>query len=328
MLARSRQLLGKAKSALVSAIEVYNKPDFAYREETFCILALNAWELLLKARILSGADNDPRAIYVRETRQTKSGERSKKEYFRRNRAGNPHTMGLSQLVAALDKDPTSRLSPAIKSNLDALTEVRDNAIHYMNPGPLLAKRVLEIGTASVRNFVDIAHKWFSEDLSEYSLYLMPIGFLPFTGVVQAVSPSADEAKLLEYLESLISGVTDDQSMGYSVALEVDISMKRSTSDASLQVAVTDDPSAPKVQVSEEDIRKQYPWGYSDLGKRLRNRYIDFKMNEKYHSIRIPLRSDPRYVRTRVLDPGNPKSAKKDFYNPNITRVFDRHYTRK
>lgn len=328
MLARSRQLLGKAKSAIVSAIELYNKPDFAYREETFCILALNAWELLLKARILSGAGNDPRAIYVREPRRTKSGEQSKKQYFRRNRAGNPHTMGLSQLVAVLDKDSSTRLSPAIKSNLDALTEIRDNAVHYMNPGPRLSKRVLEIGTASVRNFVDLARKWFSEDLSEYSLYLMPIGFLPLTGAVQAVSPSADEAKLLKYLETLIREVASDQSMGYSVALEVDISMKRSTSDASLQVAVTDDPTAPKIQLTEEDIRKKYPWDYSELGRRLRNRFIDFKMNDKYHSIRKPLRSDLRYVRTRLLDPGNPKSAKKDFYNPNIMGVFDRHYTRK
>ena len=47
---RSVKLYRKAEAALISAIEAYNKPDFKYREETFSILALNAWELLLKAK--------------------------------------------------------------------------------------------------------------------------------------------------------------------------------------------------------------------------------------------------------------------------------------
>jgi len=328
VLARSLQLLDKAKSALVSAIEVYNKPDFAYREETFSILALNAWELLLKARILASADNDPRSIYVYEKRRTKSGEPSKKRYIKKNRAGTAHTMGLSQLVAKLDRDPTTRLSPAIKSNLHALTEVRDNAVHYMNPGPRLSKRVLEIGTASVRNFIDFAQRWFSEDLSEYSLYLMPIGFLPPLGTVVGVSRSANEAKLLQYLESLIGSSDDERSMGYSVALEVNISMTRSSSDASLGVAITDDPDALKVRLAEEDIRNKYPWDYAELSRVLRGRYVDFKMNKKYHSIRKSLHSDLGYVKTRFLDPGNPNSSKKDFYSPNILRVFDGYYRRK
>lgn len=328
MRARSLQLLDKAKSALVSAVEIYNKPDFAYREETFSILALNAWELLLKAKIVAAANNNPRSIYVYQKRQTKSGSMSKRQYIKINRAGNPHTMGLSQLLTSLDRDPATRLSPAIKSNLHALIEVRDNAVHYMIAGPGLSKRVLEIGMASVRNFIDLAQRWFSEDLSEYSLYLMPIGFVPPLGTVAGISPSGDEAKLLQYLEYLIDTSDDERSMGYSVALEVDISMKRSSSDTSLAVTITHDPDAPRVQLTEEDLRQRYPWEYAELAQNLRERYVDFKANAKYHSIRKPLRTDPRYVKTRLLDPGNPKSLKKDFYSRNIVMVFDRYYTRK
>jgi hypothetical protein len=43
---------------LISAIEIYNKPAFAYREETFAILALNAWEISLKAELLNLRNND------------------------------------------------------------------------------------------------------------------------------------------------------------------------------------------------------------------------------------------------------------------------------
>jgi hypothetical protein len=46
---RSAQLLNNAEAALISAIEIYNKPTFAYRKETFATVALNARELLLKA---------------------------------------------------------------------------------------------------------------------------------------------------------------------------------------------------------------------------------------------------------------------------------------
>lgn len=49
-----RVLLDKSMDSMLSAIEIYNKPNFNYREETFAVLAINAWELLLKAYIYLG----------------------------------------------------------------------------------------------------------------------------------------------------------------------------------------------------------------------------------------------------------------------------------
>ena len=51
MKSRARCLAGKSIDAMLGAIEAYNKPSYAYREEAFAILAVNAWELLLKAPI-------------------------------------------------------------------------------------------------------------------------------------------------------------------------------------------------------------------------------------------------------------------------------------
>lgn len=50
---RYAALVDKSLQACSAAIEIYNKPDFRYREEAFSILMLNAWELLLKARVLN-----------------------------------------------------------------------------------------------------------------------------------------------------------------------------------------------------------------------------------------------------------------------------------
>ena len=44
-----RSLLDKSIASMLAAIEIYNKPNFTYREDSFAILCVNAWELLLKA---------------------------------------------------------------------------------------------------------------------------------------------------------------------------------------------------------------------------------------------------------------------------------------
>ena len=41
----SKELLDRSVLAMVAAIEIYNKPGISYRNESFTILAINAWEL-------------------------------------------------------------------------------------------------------------------------------------------------------------------------------------------------------------------------------------------------------------------------------------------
>lgn len=49
MKARSKELLDRAVAATVAAIEIYNKPDFLFREEAFAINGSRATSLLLTA---------------------------------------------------------------------------------------------------------------------------------------------------------------------------------------------------------------------------------------------------------------------------------------
>ena len=145
-LSRSARLLQNAEAALISSIEIYNKPAFAYREETFSILALNAWELLLKAKLLAIKDNDPRCLHIYATRELAPGRQSKKRYVKRNRTGNKMTIGIDACIVLLEAERIAVPEP-VKKNLAALAEVRDNAIHFINASPQLSKQVLEIGTS-------------------------------------------------------------------------------------------------------------------------------------------------------------------------------------
>lgn len=324
-LSRAARLLQNAEAALISAIEIYNKPTFAYREETFAILALNAWELLLKAKLMELHGNNPRCLYVYYNAKTKTGKTSKKLRVKRNRTGNIMTIALDGCLSALEKKGVTVPGPA-KTNLEALTEIRDNAVHYINASPQLSKQVLEIGTASLRNFIELGKLWLDLDLSGYSLYLMPIGFLPPAYGATGITISNDEKNLVNYLASLMKAGADDSIPDYHVSLDVNISFKRTSADAATTVMVTNDPNALRVTLSEEDIRTRFPWDYEELTKRLKARYIDFKENVKYHDLRRNFATDPQYMKSRFLDPGNTQSSRKDFYNPNIVAQFDKSYT--
>ena len=88
-IARSTRFLQKAEAALLSSIEVYNQPTFAYREETFSILALNAWELLVKGKLLAEHGNKPRCLYTFEKRTLKGGQLSTKLYLKKEPVWRP-----------------------------------------------------------------------------------------------------------------------------------------------------------------------------------------------------------------------------------------------
>lgn len=94
------------------------------------------------------------------------------------------------------------------------------------------------------------------------------------------------------------------------------------------VRVVNDPNAPVVSLREEDILKNYPYDYRNLTKKIRERYSDFIENKSYHEIRRPLEAESKYCYTRLIDPNNPNSGFKRFYNPAILDEFDKHYTKR
>ncbi|HET9131358.1 MAG TPA: DUF3644 domain-containing protein, partial [Terriglobia bacterium] len=62
----SEDLIAASIQSALAAIEIYNKPVFAYREQAFTILLINAWETLCKAKLVRNAGGDSTTIYVRK----------------------------------------------------------------------------------------------------------------------------------------------------------------------------------------------------------------------------------------------------------------------
>lgn len=65
--------------------------------------------------------------------------------------------------------------------------------------------------------------------------------------------------------------------------------------------------------------------YCKLTEECKKQYPDFKCDQKYHDIKKMLFGNEKFCYIRHLDPDNPKSSKKTFYDPNILQEFDKHY---
>jgi len=325
MKSRARIMTGKSLEAMLAAMEVYNKPDFSYREENFAILAINAWELLLKARVLQLSGNKVSAILKYERRRRSDGTRTEKRYRVKNRSGTHLSIGLFKAFDLIVNEYGDTIHQSVRTNLELLCEIRDNSIHFLNKGFGFAKLVQELGTANLRNYVTLIRQWFGIDLSEYNFFLMPLAFIGQSNVAQTINLNSEERRLIEYLRSQTSTEESDTPDDFNVTLKIDIRFSKSKSSEGEKVQVTNDPDATKVTLTEEDIRERYPWDYNILTTRLRKLYVDFKENQQYHDIRKKLEQDDRYCKKRFLDPKKKSGVGKCFYNPNIVREFDRYY---
>jgi len=328
MKSRSRALADKSLEAMIAALEIYNKPRYDYREEAFSILATNAWELLLKARIMQLDSNRVSSLYVKERRKLTSGKMSSKLYVKRNRAETPMSIGLFQAHDRLVSDYGDTIPKAVRYNLELIVEVRDSAIHFMNKGLDVAKLVQELGTASLRNYVYLVRTWFGIDLASYNFYLMPLAFVGQASHVDVISLNADERKVVDFLTKEIAKDQTQAGDDCSVALRLDLKFLRSAEPSAQKVVITNDPSATPISISEEDFRQRYPWDYRILTTRLRKRYIDFIENNDYHTYRRRFEKDKRFCDERYLDPIKKTGQPKRFYSPNIQSEFDNIYTKK
>jgi hypothetical protein len=310
----AKELLQKSIHACLSAIEIYNKPDFKYREETFSILMINAWELLFKAKLLHDNGNKAKAIY---------------DGTKNNRTGNPKTIDINESMRKLGEHNVPK---DLRLNLAGLIEIRDNAVHFMNKGAMFCVKVQEFGTASLRNYLILLQKWFNYDLSKYNFFLMPLSF--YTPQIMspiALSKSSQEMKkVIEFLAYLENESSTNSENNMNVSMKLSTKFVRSSSESNLLVQYSNDPDAIRIKTTvEDDLARRYPMSFTDLRMKLKERYKGLKFNQEFNAFKREL-EDPekngvRYCTIRLLNPKNEKSSKMKFYSTEIFKEFDNHY---
>lgn len=323
-------LVEKSLNASLAAIEIYNKPDFKYREDAFCVLMQNAWELLLKARILKENNGDLRSIEVWEPKLKKDGTKSKRKQPKVNGSGNPFTFGFQKAANVVAGYQTDKIDERCLANLMLLTEIRDNSIHFVNNDTGLSLRIQEVGTAALRNFMIAVQSWFDVNLDRYNFYLMPIAFHAPDSAIQSLLHNNQPERVRNLLDqiTLAEHNLPNKSLDeFSVTMQVELKWTRASGvDAVPVTPAPNDPKAIPVTMKDEDYWGRL-WTYDDLVSHLRRRYSDFKQNGDFHKIRLPLKKDAGFCEQRYQNPVK-RTGPKDFYNPKIISEFDKHYTRK
>ncbi len=278
-----KNLLDKSVAAALSSIEIYNKPDFKYREEVFVILLINAWELLLKAKILMDSKN-PNAIYVYEGR-----------YIKKNRAKTPYTVDIMGALKKLE------LNNILEENLDRLVDIRDTAIHFYN-NDSTSYLVYSLGAASLRNFNKLVKEWFNLDFSKtYNFNILPLGFAynfkTFTTLAIDNEPSVIKNIILDISERQKNNQVENE--GFYLVCEIKaeiVSAKRIAEVKAPRIIVDKEAKDAAIAIIErKNVTDLYPYTWTDLRDKLKKEVPKFKQNDLNKIIKKHnLKGDEKY----------------------------------
>ena len=317
--AKYSKFVDKSIQAMLSAIELYNKPNYTYREESFSILMVNAWELLLKAKKLQDNKGNMTSIYVIESKVTKDGKPRKRYKYKTTKSGNFMTISVSNLVKEIN-------DASLKLQLETLIEIRDNAIHFINSNGYLDKTLVEIATATLTSYSEIVKQWFNRNLSTYDLYLIPLSLkMPSNFTSAQLSTEPEQCKnLINYIGSQVAK-TDAESI-HNITISVDIKLNRN--NKGLDVKFDKENGVPIYQDSEEVFMKKYPLDYGQLIEKLRSKNKDLKLNLDFHSIRKNLCKNPDLYKERFLDYHKQTGMKKGYYSSNMVKKITEEYERR
>ena len=308
---RETVMARSACEALLAAVEVYNKPKAEYKEQTVAFLMVNAWEVLIKARIVQLNGGRLQAIYRRK-RNSRLFEYS------------PDGDGEVLTIGIRDALKQSGLPEEAKSNIHGLMKIRNRATHLGALVPGLKQTILEFSTASVQNFVKTYKDWFGESID--APYLLPLGFVGQAQAAVTTFPKRQK-QLLEELSELARSHTATDSE-YSVVMQIRVELNRGLSGGG-NIGLTNDPSVPKVSISDDEALKTFSTSYNELVNKCKDRYPDFKRNQRFHTVMKLINEDPKCTYERKLDPTTEKgTTKKRFYNSEqVFAKLDSEYTR-
>jgi hypothetical protein len=192
-----RKLLANGKAALLSAIEIYNKPRIDYRDECFVILLLNAWELIVKA-VLS---RNGQTIFYPKVRGQAYRTYSLADAFQR----------IEKLL------PANLSAPALRMNLELLSTYRDNSVHFYNARHF-GTVIYALAQTSIVNLKDLLKAVFDIELSdEITWQLLPLGLNapidPIDYISGRTAPAKQSTAVKQFLAQIVNSTHTLEAQG-------------------------------------------------------------------------------------------------------------------
>jgi len=242
-----RRLVENSMSAMLSAIEIFNKPRISYRDEVTVVLVVNAYELLLKAILRNAGKN----IFYRKRRKEPYLTLSLDDCIKR--------MHNFKLWGNLDGE-------AVAANVLTLAEYRNRAIHLYNSKDL-ATLVYLLMQQSVINFKDLLLQTFGKDISkEMTWQLLPLGAAPPPEDVSFLDPkparpAVQEAQdFIDHLRTRVEKIEESDGDPGRVATVYDVHMQsvKKYNSRDLLVGV-DQGTDGRIIFKDRDARDTHPY---------------------------------------------------------------------
>lgn len=219
--------------AFYLALSLYNNPTLKYRIESFAILIANAWELLLKARIV----------------QTKS-----EKAIERKDGKSISLLSAVQVVFPDRNDP-------VRKNIESLNTLRDHAAHLLIPD--IQKTLSRLLQASVLNFIKCLH-----DFGYPNPYANQLpGLLSLVTDIDDLDDSAigdkygeiTQTRVREFLSKFHSDENEQKSFAFAIPLQYKLVLTKDEREGDLRVAVSKTGDSATLIEVPKDHNRTHPF---------------------------------------------------------------------
>lgn len=277
------RLIEKSLDAFLLSIEIYNRLTQRNRIEAFCILAINAWELFLKAKLIK-SKGETALYYPKQPNRTLAVHDVVKELF--TKQNNP-----------------------IRKNIEDMIELRDKAVHLLLPE--LQPQLSRIFQSSVLNY----HKLYSDFVSESPFTESGSGLISLIVDAEQIGSNViqknygvDTANIVnEFFERFKSNENQLQSLEYAIPIEYKLAFTKNPKHGDLTFTTGKDGKSAILVEVPKSIDKTHPWREKDVllalhkmfpedstinkrffqGALLREHIRDSKNSPFYHRIENP-----------------------------------------
>ena len=269
------RLLDKSLEAYLLALETINRLTIQYRLESFCYLFCNAWELLLKAKILD-EKVDQEAIYYKTPIAKPKRTLSLRDCLKR--------------IMPNAKDP-------IRRNIERIEELRDESVHLVIGQ--IPTDIMCLLQAGVINYHRNQNDWFRRSLSDrYPIGMLSIMYdrepgqwdLTDQRLQRQLGPAAAEF-LSKYCADLRQEFKElQQSNEFSIGVEYRLALtkREDKADITLYSGGMDGEPTRIVEVPK-DPSKSHPYRQKELleqvGKTLQINSFDIQCVNKVYGIK-------------------------------------------
>ena len=274
------RLISKGIEAFILGLEIYNKPTILYRIEGFSFFIVNAWELILKARLIDIGES----IYYKDKPD--------------------RTLSLSEAIGKIYSDKHTR----IRLNLEKIIELRNISTHYITDD--YEAKYAPLFQACVLNFISEIKRFHDVDITKH----IAQNFLTLSASYEPLSNEQIKIKYPpEIAEKFIMHANDVEvltkefnSDKFAIGIRQNLYITKKRGESDFSVRISKDANAEVAIVKElKDPGNTHPYSFKNVAlvvsERIRKlniklgyekgfttnvltsviNFYDVKLNEKY-----------------------------------------------